>query len=71
MITDNWERIVTQTRLTDEPYPRAKIRCTECEQTWDDDDEEKCVCDEDEEEELPCAMTLAKAAKEERILDDL
>ena len=43
-----WERIITQIRLGEEPYPRAKIHCQECDQTWDDDDEEKCVCDEDE-----------------------
>ena len=43
-----WERIITQIRLGEEPYPRARIHCQECDQIWDDDDEEKCVCDEDE-----------------------
>jgi len=46
----SWERIITQVRLGEEPYPRAKIFCKECEHSWHDDDDEMCICDEEEEE---------------------
>ena len=48
----NWIREITQTRLTDEPYPRARFYCEDCEQTWNDDDDELCICDDDEPERL-------------------
>ena len=48
---DNWVKINTQIRLTEEPYPRSQIKCNECEQVWDDDGDELCVCPEDLEEE--------------------
>ena len=46
----SWERIITQVRLGEEPYPRAKIFCKECEHSWHDDDDEMCICEEEEEE---------------------
>ncbi len=44
-----WVKI--QNRVTDEPYPTHHFICEECEISWEDDEEEKCLCDSDEEED--------------------
>lgn len=47
----NWRRVITQTRLSEEPYPTSRYICDDCEMGWDDTEDPVCVCDEEEEEE--------------------
>jgi hypothetical protein len=73
MDESNWVKIGTGYRPDDSPYQVNKIHCTECDHTWDDDGDEMCVCEEEEdkpEEEELCAMTLAKAKREEELLEE-
>ena len=46
----DWTRIVTQRRLTDEPYPRSKYKCEDCDNGWDDTEDPTCICEDEEEE---------------------
>jgi len=47
----DWTRIVTQRRLTDEPYPRSEYKCEDCDNGWDDTEDPTCICEDVEEEE--------------------
>ena len=47
----NWKKRITQTRLSDEPYPEAEIECEECGQVWDDTEDPACTCEDEEDEE--------------------
>tara|TARA_R110000851_G_scaffold36147_1_gene94580 strand:- start:85 stop:237 length:153 start_codon:yes stop_codon:yes gene_type:complete len=48
---NNWKKRITQTRLSDEPYPEAEIECEECEQVWNDTEDPACTCEDEEDEE--------------------
>jgi hypothetical protein len=47
---ESWIKIGTGYRPDDSPYEVNRIHCTKCEHTWDDDDDEMCVCEEFDDE---------------------
>ena len=47
---DKWKKRITQTRLSEEPYPASEIECEDCEQVWADTEDPTCACEEEDEE---------------------